>query len=125
MEEKIQNAKYVFNYSKGSLLPNHSNFTSIIIADDTIYKNINGEKLITTNSEITDKIWRIINSYLGMIVEFSDKEKTLDHYKDTSKDEISIRIMDKHYLLTGKVVDNDIKNFYTKIVNEILNILNN
>lgn len=123
MEEKIQNAKYALTYSKGISLPKNSNFISITIADDTIYKNINGEKKTEINSELTDKIWKLLNSRLETIIELSNKEKTLEHYKSSSKDQISIKIIDKHYLLTGKVADDDIKNFYNKIISEILNIL--
>lgn len=93
MEEKVQNSKYVFNYSKETLLPNNSKFMSITILDDTIYQNINGENSIDTNPEVMNKIWNLINSYLGMLIALSDKEKTLEHYRGTSKDKISIKII--------------------------------
>ena len=124
MKENIENAQRILRYSKSTLLPTHPDFTTITIADDTIYKNINGEDTSEVNLEVTDKIWDLINSNIDTIRELSDKEKNLDHFKDSHKDQISIRIMNQQYLLTNKVADEEIINFYTKITEEILKMLN-
>lgn len=122
--KKVEESKYLIGYSKGSLIPGNTEFTSIIIVDNLIYKDINGKvEYIENQKDVIDKVWSYINLIQGNIRTEAERIKQLSHVKDTAKDEINFKFNGEMFTLTGKITDEAGLNFYNKIVNEILEML--
>ncbi len=124
IEEKVKNAKYVFSYYKGNLLKENEGI-NIIIADDLIYKRINGNVEYYIDERISKEVFNHINLYLEIIIELSEKEEGIQYYKDKdfSRDQIILDIKDKSYTISRKVDNEEISKFYDKIISEILEIV--
>lgn len=124
LHKKVEESKYLIGYSKGSLIPGNTEFTSIIIVDDLIYKDINGKvEYIENQKDVIDKVWNYVNLIQGNIRTEAERIKQLPHVKDTAKDEINFKFNGEMFTLTGKITDEAGLNFYNKIVNEILAML--
>lgn len=117
----------MIGYSKGSLKPGNTIFTSIIIVDDLIYKAVDGKvEYLENQKEKIDKVWNYVNLMQGNIRTDrteSERIKQLPHVKDTARDEITFKINDEMFTLTSKITDEAGINFYNRIVNEILEII--
>lgn len=124
LNKKVEASKYLIGYSKGSLRPGNTIFTSIIIVDDLIYKAIDGKvEYLENQKEKIDKVWDYVNLMQGNIRTEAERIKQLPHVKDTAKDEITFKINGEMFTLTSKITDEAGINFYNKIVNEILEII--
>lgn len=124
LKKKLEESKYAIGYSKGGLRPGTTNFTSIIIFDDIIYKEVDGKaEIIKDQKDIINKVWNYVNAMQGVIRTESERVKQMPHIKDTSKDEISFKLDGELFTLTSKVNDENAINFYNKIVKEILDII--
>lgn len=124
LNKKVEESKYLIGYSKGSLKPGNTIFTSIIIVDDLIYKAVDGKvEYLENQKEKIDKVWNYVNLMQGNIRTESERIKQLPHVKDTARDEITFKINGEMFTLTSKITDEAGINFYNKIVNEILEII--
>lgn len=124
LNKKVEESKYLISYSKGSLKPGNTIFTSIIIVDDLIYKAVDGKvEYLENQKEKIDKVWNYVNLMQGNIRTESERIKQLPHVKDTARDEITFKIDDEMFTLTSKITDEAGINFYNRIVNEILEII--
>ena len=124
LNKKVEASKYLIGYSKGSLRPGNTIFTSIIIVDDLIYKAIDGKvEYLENQKEKIDKVWDYVNLMQGNIRTEAERIKQLPHVKDTARDEITFKINGEMFTLTSKIADEAGINFYNKIVNEILEII--
>lgn len=122
--KKVEESKYLIGYSKGSLVPGNTIFTSIIITDDVIYKAIDGnEQYIEDNKQLIDEIWNYVNLIQGNIRSEAERIKQLPHVKDTSRDELNFKFNGEMFTLTGKITDEAGIKFYNKTVNDILEML--
>ena len=123
IREIINNSDYVFAYTKGTLMPDKKDHKEIVFTEDAIYTINNEDVKVNNDKEKIDELWKIINVYTGVIVECSEKTKNLSHIKDSSKDEIYLKMKDKSYLFSNKVNDEKINNIYKDIVDKVLSNL--
>lgn len=124
LNKKVEESKYLIGYSKGSLKPGNTIFTSIIIVDDLIYKAVDGKvEYLENQKEKIDKVWDYVNLMQGNIRSEAERIKQLPRVKDTARDEMTFKINGEMFTLTSKITDEAGINFYNKIVNEILEII--
>ena len=120
LKEKIEKSKKVFWYLRRNIVRREE--TCIVVGDDFIYKGDNSGENIKENSIITDKFWKYINLYLGIIIELSEKEKKMSHYKSSTQEEMIFKINENKYTLSLKVADEKTNVFYRKLLKELLKI---
>lgn len=120
IKEKVKNSDYVFSYTCGTFNPNNRKYKTLILVDDYIIIDNNGTINIEKNRTITDKMWFDVNVNMDAIMRCSTETRDLPHIKDSSKDEIILKVKDKSYLFSNKITDEKYKNMYINIVNCIL-----
>ncbi len=124
LNKKIEESKHLIGYSKGSLKPDNTIFTSIILVDDLIYKAVDRKvEYLENQKDKIDKVWDYVNCMQGNIRSEAERIKQLPHIKDTAKDEITFKINDEMFTLTSKITDEEGINFYNKVVNDILELI--
>lgn len=123
LNKKIEKSKYSINYSKGSLKPENTIFTIIIIVDDLIYKAIDGKvEYLENQKDKVDKVWDYVNCMEENIRSEAERINQLPHTKGTARDEMTFKINGEMFTLTNQITDEAGIDFYNKIVNDILEI---
>ena len=120
IKEMVKNADYVFNYTYGSFNQNNKKYKTLTLVEDYIIIDDNGSYDIEKNKEKTDKMWFDVNMNMDAIMKCSSETRGLPHAKDSSKDEMILKIKDKSYLLSNKINDKKYNTMYLNIVNGIL-----
>lgn len=120
IKEMVSNADYVFNYTYGTFSPNNKKYKTLTLVDDYIIIDENGNNFIEKNKEKTDKMWFDVNMFMDAIMKCSSETKEIPHIKDSSKDEITLKVEDKSYLFSNKINDKKYNTMYLNIVNGVL-----
>ena len=120
IKEMVRKSDYVFNYTYGTFAPNNKRYKSLTLVDDYIIIDDSGDINIEKNKEKTDKMWFDLNMFMDDIMRCSSETKKLLHIKDSSKDEIILKVKDKSYLFSNKITDKKYNTMYLNIVNGIL-----
>jgi len=120
INEMVKNADYVFNYTYGSFNPSNKKYKTLTLVDDYIIIDDSGDISIEKNKEKTDKMWFDVNMNMDAIMKCSAETRELPHIKDSSKDEIILKVKDKSYLFSNKITDKKYNTMYLNIVNSIL-----
>ena len=123
IQEIINNSDYVFTYTYGTFMSNNKDYKRVIVTEDSIFTIDNDNVNVENNKDKADKVWQVITVLTGAIIECSEKSKELSHIKDSSKDEITLKMKDKNYLFSNKVNDEQLNNIYKNIVDKILSNL--
>jgi hypothetical protein len=125
---------FLFAMATGSLLPNFrvQSYKLIKIENDSIKIELNGEVKEFNNMELYHDILNLVLENKDKIIELSNHqaqqitEHTLQTIKDTSVDELRIRYIrlgEQSILITNKVHDQLVNEFYSGFRDKVFEIL--
>lgn len=120
INELVNNADYVFNYTYGNFNSINKNYKTLTLVDDYIFIDDGKDISIDKNKEKTDKIWSDVKMNMDAIMKCSSETVGLPDINDDLKDEIILKVKDKTYLFSNKIIDKKYNITYTNIVKEVL-----
>lgn len=123
VREGIEKSKFVYNHSRGSLLPSNKNFNEIVVTDDFIYKKLNGKSSFIKDPSMVKKVQELLSEKVESIKKYSELEKQLGHERNNFKDKITIKINDNLYSINKSVNSTEEVDFFSRIVTDVLSIV--
>lgn len=124
VRNSVETSEFVYNHSKGSLLPRNRKIDEIVITKDFVYKKIKGKSIFIKDNEVINKSLEFLQSQSDDIIRLSQEEKKLEHAKNDYKDKITIKKNNNWYSINKGVNSVEIQNFYNNLVNELEIIIN-
>jgi hypothetical protein len=120
-EAIYKNADFLLSYADGTVIPGKESYTVVVVADHFLFVNRTGEKSEGVNVDVTDKIKELVLANIDKLSELSQRKA--QYAKASARADLNVRYNGQKYFVSEFLDDNEIKDFYRTLINQIFKIL--